>query len=69
VVLSSRPIDFSAVRGGVVEQMTGAPVDIASKTGGDLCPLAYDRRSTAFHEIDHRFISVPDWCITQRPAA
>src|SRR5216683_6248502 len=25
VVLSSRPVDFSAVRGGVVEQMAGPP--------------------------------------------
>jgi dihydrofolate reductase len=31
VVLSSRPIDFSAVRGGVVEQMVGPPADIVSK--------------------------------------
>jgi dihydrofolate reductase len=31
VVLSSRPVDLSAVRGGVVEQMTGAPADIAAQ--------------------------------------
>jgi len=31
VVLSSRPIDFSKVRGGVVEQMAGAPEEIAAK--------------------------------------
>jgi dihydrofolate reductase len=31
VVLSSRPIDLSAVRGGVVEQMAGTPAEIASK--------------------------------------
>jgi dihydrofolate reductase len=31
VVLSSRPVDFSAVRGGVVEQMAGPPVEIAAK--------------------------------------
>jgi dihydrofolate reductase len=31
VVLSSRPIDFSAVRGGVVEQMSGAPAEIVAK--------------------------------------
>jgi len=31
VVRSSRPVDFSAVRGGVVEQMAGSPADIASK--------------------------------------
>ncbi len=31
VVLSSRPLDFSAVRGGVVEQMAGTPAEIVSK--------------------------------------
>ena len=31
IVLSSRPIDFSTVRGGVVEQMSGSPADIVSK--------------------------------------
>ena len=31
VVLSSRPIDFSAVRGGVVEQMAGTPAEIVAK--------------------------------------
>ena len=31
VVLSSRPLDFSAVTGGNVEQMAGAPQDIAAK--------------------------------------
>jgi dihydrofolate reductase len=31
VVLSSRPLDLSAVRGGRVEQMTGTPADIVSK--------------------------------------
>jgi dihydrofolate reductase len=31
VVLSSRPIDLSAVRDGVVEQMAGPPVEIVSK--------------------------------------
>jgi dihydrofolate reductase len=31
VVLSSRPIDLSAVSGGVVEQMAGAPAEIVSK--------------------------------------
>jgi dihydrofolate reductase len=30
VVLSSRPIDFSAVHGGVVEQMAGVPAEIVS---------------------------------------
>jgi dihydrofolate reductase len=31
VVLSNRPIDLSAVRGGVVEQMGGPPTEIVSK--------------------------------------
>jgi dihydrofolate reductase len=31
VVLSSRPVDLSAVRGGVVEQMSGSPAEIISK--------------------------------------
>ena len=33
VVLSSRPVDLSAARGGVVEQMSGAPAEIVSKLG------------------------------------
>src|ERR1700691_4116028 len=31
VVLSSKPLDFSGVREGLVEQMSGAPADIVSK--------------------------------------
>jgi dihydrofolate reductase len=31
VVLSSRPLDFSGVRGGVVEQMAGPPAEIISR--------------------------------------
>ena len=31
VVLSSQPIDFSSVRGGVVEQMSGSPAEIVAK--------------------------------------
>jgi dihydrofolate reductase len=31
VVLSSRPLDLSAVRGGVVEQMSGSPAEIVSQ--------------------------------------
>jgi dihydrofolate reductase len=31
VVLSSKPLDFSGVRGGKVDQMSGAPTEIASK--------------------------------------
>ena len=31
VVLSSRPLDFSGVRGGRVEQMGGSPTDIVSE--------------------------------------
>jgi dihydrofolate reductase len=30
VVLSSKPLDFSGVRGGVVEQMSGAPAEIVA---------------------------------------
>jgi dihydrofolate reductase len=33
VVLSSRPVDLSAARGAVVEQMSGAPAAIVSKLG------------------------------------
>jgi dihydrofolate reductase len=31
VVLSSQPLDFSGVRGGVVEQMAGPPAEIVSR--------------------------------------
>lgn len=31
IVLSSRPLDFSKVRAGVVEQMSGSPAEICSK--------------------------------------
>src|SRR5580658_5086836 len=31
IVLSSRPLDFSTVRGGVVEQMNGDPAQIVAK--------------------------------------
>jgi dihydrofolate reductase len=31
VVLSSRPVDFSGVRGGVVGQMAGSPAEIVAK--------------------------------------
>ena len=31
VVLSSRPLDFSAIKGGVVEQMTGEPAEIVTQ--------------------------------------
>jgi dihydrofolate reductase len=34
VVLSSRPLDLSAVRGGVVEQMAGTPAEIVSRLAG-----------------------------------
>jgi dihydrofolate reductase len=33
VVLSSRPVDLSAVRGGIVEQMAGPPAEIVSRLG------------------------------------
>ncbi len=31
VVLSSRPVDFSSVKGGVVEQMSGEPAEIVKQ--------------------------------------
>jgi dihydrofolate reductase len=31
VVLSSKPLDFSGVRGGIVEQMSGSPAEIVAK--------------------------------------
>lgn len=31
LVLSSRPVDLSAVRGGLVEQMSGTPAEIVSE--------------------------------------
>src|SRR5271155_5144458 len=31
IVLSSRPLDFSGVKGGVVEQMSGPPAEIVAK--------------------------------------
>jgi dihydrofolate reductase len=31
VVLSGRPVDFSGVRGGVVEQMAGSPAEIVAR--------------------------------------
>jgi dihydrofolate reductase len=31
VVLSSRPLDFSSIQGGVVEQMSGEPAEIATQ--------------------------------------
>jgi dihydrofolate reductase len=34
VVLSSRPLDLSAVRGRVVEQMAGTPAEIVSRLAG-----------------------------------
>lgn len=33
VVLSSRPLDFSSIHGGTVEQMSGDPADIAIRLG------------------------------------
>ncbi len=41
VVLSSRPLDFSGVRGGVVEQMAGAPAEIAAKLAASGVQHAY----------------------------
>ncbi|HEV2341835.1 MAG TPA: dihydrofolate reductase family protein [Candidatus Acidoferrales bacterium] len=31
IVLSSRPLDFSSIKGGLVEQMSGEPADIVAK--------------------------------------
>jgi dihydrofolate reductase len=41
VVLSSRPLDFSAVRGGVVEQMAGTPAEIVLKLAASGAHLLY----------------------------
>jgi dihydrofolate reductase len=41
VVLSSRPIDFPAVRGGVVEQMAGTPAEIVAKLAASGVRHAY----------------------------
>jgi dihydrofolate reductase len=41
VVLSSRPLDFSAIKGGVVEQMTGEPAEIATQLKAHAFKHAY----------------------------
>src|SRR5919108_1300706 len=41
VVLSSRPLDFSPVRGEVVEQMAGPPEEIVSKLAASGVEHAY----------------------------
>jgi dihydrofolate reductase len=41
VVLSSRPLDFSAVRGGRVEQMSGRPEEIVAKLAASGTRHAY----------------------------
>ena len=41
VVLSSRPADLSAVRGGLVEQMSGPPAEIAAKLAASGALHAY----------------------------
>ncbi|HXY26005.1 MAG TPA: dihydrofolate reductase family protein [Candidatus Acidoferrum sp.] len=41
VVLSSRPLSFSGVRGGVVEQMAGAPSEIVAKLAASGVRHAY----------------------------
>ena len=41
VVLSSRPLDFSGVRGGNVEQMSGTPAEIVSKLAASGAKHAY----------------------------
>jgi dihydrofolate reductase len=41
VVLSSRPVDFSAVRGGRVEQMSGPPAEIVARLAASGVQHAY----------------------------
>ena len=41
VILSSRPIDLSAARGGVVEQMAGTPAEIISRLAASGANHAY----------------------------
>ncbi len=41
VILSSRPVDLSAARGGVVEQMGGPPAEIVSKLAASGAPNLY----------------------------
>jgi dihydrofolate reductase len=41
VVLSSTPLDFSAVRGGNVEQMSGSPAEIVSQLAATGAPNLY----------------------------
>lgn len=41
VVLSHRPIDLSAIRGGVVEQMSGDPAEIVSRLAASGVQHAY----------------------------
>jgi len=41
VVLSSRPVDFSAVRGGRVEHMSGTPAEIVAKLAASGVQHAY----------------------------
>jgi dihydrofolate reductase len=41
VVLSSRPVDLSAARGGVVEQMAGSPAEIVSQLAASGAPHLY----------------------------
>ena len=40
-ILSSHPVDLSAVRGGIVEQMSGQPADIVSKLAASGARHAY----------------------------
>jgi dihydrofolate reductase len=41
VVLSSRPLDLSVVRGGIVEQMTAPPAEIVSRLAAGGCQHLY----------------------------
>src|ERR1700733_15918288 len=44
VVLSSKALDFSKVRGGVVEQMSGSPADIIAKLAASAAHHLYGDR-------------------------
>src|SRR5947208_15728637 len=60
VVLSGRPLDFSAVRRGVVEQMSGAPVEIVTRLAA-----SQDRKSTRLNS-SHQIISYAVFCLKKK---
>jgi len=65
VVLSSRPVDFSAVRGGVVEQMAGPPAEIVSQLAArGIKHLYIDSRVSArggYSTADYHARAGPHW--------